>query len=701
MRFVYRYLLVLASALIVVTPFLVLLHLTYQYTEKYHYQIINLDPDKEPVNITSTQTQCRFYSCFDILRCEPGIGGRMKVYIHPDTRFLRSGADVFDEYSLEYEAILQAFRKNDYITSNISEACVIIPPLDLLSEKGVDFKMVDYAIASLKGWNHGTNHLIFNFFPTIPLLSTRQIHMSVGNAVIVGANFISSNYRIGFDVSVPLFNTDTALDPEKHHIAYSTRRKWHLIISQTFIDKSHRKTLRELEDDNPSVFMLRRCFGDSRNQIHYNELCKDGLHFKYPTLLKKGSFCLILRGPYFATTLLLDSMMMGCIPVIAMDEYIMPFEDIIDWTRASIRIREFQLPKLLDVLDQFDEDEIYLRRYQTFFLWKKYFSSIDNIVNTVLLLLNERIYINQKRSYEEWNGKLGELHGNVIKPGPSSLMYLPLRSSKDQGFTAVILTYNRVKMCMTLMKQLQKVPSLQKIIIVWNDPYSDPMKEKWPDIKKPWKLIRTKTNRLTNRFYPFKEIETEAVMSIDDDLLMLTIDEIEFAFQTWKEYPDRLVGFPARIHITHPKELINGKRLQYKYESEWSNSVSMVLTGAAFYHQIYNHWFTYKLPLKTINYIDEKMNCEDIGMNFLIANITGKSPIKVTPRKRFKCAQCRRNDSLWSESSHFIKRSECLSVFTEHFGKMPLEPVEFRADPVLFQEAVPRDMMAYPDVGIV
>jgi len=74
---------------------------------------------------------------------------------------------------------------------------------------------------------------------------------------------------------------------------------------------------------------------------------------------------------------------------------------------------------------------------------------------------------------------------------------------------------------------------------------------------------------------------------------------------------------------------------------------------------------------------------------------------QVTPRKRFTCAQCHRNDSLWSESSHFIKRSECLSVFTKHFNNMPLKPVEFRADPVLYQENVPLDMMAYPDIGIV
>ena len=95
------------------------------------------------------------------------------------------------------------------------------------------------------------------------------------------------------------------------------------------------------------------------------------------------------------------------------------------------------------------------------------------------------------------------------------------------------------------------------------------------------------------------------------------------------------------------------------------------------------------------------MNCEDIAMNFLISNLTGKAPIKVTPRKRFKCAQCSSNDSLWSESSHFVKRSECLSVFERHFGRMPLRPVEFRVDPVLFQENVPQDEKAYPNVGMV
>jgi hypothetical protein len=52
-------------------------------------------------------------------------------------------------------------------------------------------------------------------------------------------------------------------------------------------------------------------------------------------------------------------------------------------------------------------------------------------------------------------------------------------------------------------------------------------------------VIQTSQNRLSNRFYPHPEIETECVLSLDDDIGMLTADEIEFGYQVWREFPDR------------------------------------------------------------------------------------------------------------------------------------------------------------------
>ena len=33
------------------------------------------------------------------------------------------------------------------------------------------------------------------------------------------------------------------------------------------------------------------------------------------------------------------------------------------------------------------------------------------------------------------------------------------------------------------------------------------------------------------RFYPYDEIETEAILALDDDILMLTTDELEFGYE--------------------------------------------------------------------------------------------------------------------------------------------------------------------------
>ena len=34
-----------------------------------------------------------------------------------------------------------------------------------------------------------------------------------------------------------------------------------------------------------------------------------------------------------------------------------------------------------------------------------------------------------------------------------------------------------------------------------------------------------------DRFYPYDAIETEAILALDDDILMLTTDELEFGYQ--------------------------------------------------------------------------------------------------------------------------------------------------------------------------
>ena len=50
--------------------------------------------------------------------------------------------------------------------------------------------------------------------------------------------------------------------------------------------------------------------------------------------------------------------------------------------------------------------------------------------------------------------------------------------------------------------------------------------------------------------------------------------------QVWREFPDRLVGFPSRLNLW------DNTTARWKYESEWTSAISMVLTGAAFHHKV-------------------------------------------------------------------------------------------------------------------
>ncbi len=61
----------------------------------------------------------------------------------------------------------------------------------------------------------------------------------------------------------------------------------------------------------------------------------------------------------------------------------------------------------------------------------------------------------------------------------------------------------------------------------------------WPDIGVPIVVIKSEKNSLNNRFLPFDEIETEAVLSVDDDA-HLRHDEIIFGFRVWREHRTKL-----------------------------------------------------------------------------------------------------------------------------------------------------------------
>lgn len=53
-------------------------------------------------------------------------------------------------------------------------------------------------------------------------------------------------------------------------------------------------------------------------------------------------------------------------------------------------------------------------------------------------------------------------------------LFLPLIPPRTPGFTAVVLTYDRIESLFRVITEISKVPSLAKLLVVWNNQIKAP-----------------------------------------------------------------------------------------------------------------------------------------------------------------------------------------------------------------------------------
>ncbi|KAK7412174.1 hypothetical protein VNO78_03624 [Psophocarpus tetragonolobus] len=77
----------------------------------------------------------------------------------------------------------------------------------------------------------------------------------------------------------------------------------------------------------------------------------------YMDKLYKSKFCLCPNGP-IGTSRIADSIHFGCIPVIMSNYYDMPFNDILDWSKFSVVLKETDVYQLKDILRSISEKHV-------------------------------------------------------------------------------------------------------------------------------------------------------------------------------------------------------------------------------------------------------------------------------------------------------------------------------------------------------
>lgn len=177
-------------------------------------------------------------------------------------------------------------------------------------------------------------------------------------------------------------------------------RNYLIVSSQLSIDGYYMEQLKEMQQNENDLLILDMC-----KEHNYTKRCSVIIdtEYDYPNVLTDSTFCLIFRGERMGQFVLLEAMAANCIPVIVMDGVTMPFNEVLDWKRAAIFIMEDFLHTLKHVISQISDNKITEMRRQIQFLYKRYFKDLNAIVETTLDIIQDRVYPQWGRTYDDWN----------------------------------------------------------------------------------------------------------------------------------------------------------------------------------------------------------------------------------------------------------------------------------------------------------
>jgi len=652
--------------------------------------IANIAASRKPTRRQDVDnTKCRMETCFNFDRCHH----EFKVYIYPES-------DNNVKISNSYTNILQTIKDSSYYTENAEEACIFVLSLDTLDRDALsqDFiRNMQYRIERLEHWNNGENHLIFNLYSGTFPNYTEDLGMNIGKAMLAKASISVENYRPSFDISLPLFHkthperggdSGSVMDAifpavQQYFLAFKGKRYVYGIGSEV------RNSLYHLHNKK-DLALVTTCKHGKNWQDMQDERCSEDNeeyeNWDYLTLLNNSTFCLVPRGRRLGSFRFLETLQAGCVPVILSNGWQLPFGEVIDWAAASVSIDERLLLQVPEILRTIPQPQIFKVRQQTQVIWDMYLSSVRKIVMTTLEIIRQRINPHLASSISEWNNRPGVLFQDKDDFGgrsadSSTCAFINMAPNSNISESVVSSSSNVFR----LIQAIGNAGFIEEIFILWRSASAPPPLQDWYRFgnvrKKKLKISIIMGDKSSDKLKIVGEkCGCSAVFLLNDDVMMNS-EEFIFTQQVFKEFPDRIVGFGARLHYW------DGDSKSWRYSSKPSHKYSMISSEAAMFPTRYAR-ITYKvLPRKTIQFMNQFQHCQDILLNMLVSTITRRAPVKVAQRNRLSTNE----HMIMSKeelATRFQEKQNCINRFAEDLGEMSLVESQLRLDPVLYKDSV-------------
>uniref|UniRef100_A0A914ZQK2 Exostosin GT47 domain-containing protein n=2 Tax=Parascaris univalens TaxID=6257 RepID=A0A914ZQK2_PARUN len=562
--------------------------------------------------------KCTMANCFNMSLCLSQ--KHFRVYVHPDNNA--------STISIVYANILKVLRESVYYTDDPNNACLFVLSIDTIDRdrKSENYvKHVDEQIEALPSglWNGGRNHIIFNLYHgTYPDYSDHDLGFDVGYAMIARASANAQIFRPNFDLSFPLFHKEHSLRTvvesiwplklkDEYLVSFKGKRYVYGIGSET------RDSLYHLHNAH-SVVMVTTCKHNNDWKKYEDERCdEDNIEYErwdYETTMSNSTFCLTPRGRRLGSFRFLESLRLGCIPVILSDDWELPFSEIIDWSQAAVIAHEDTVLTISDVLKAIPFERVLYMKQQARGLYHRYFSSVEKIVLTSVQIIEERIAKQRGEEERQWN---------VISERPR----LPLSNSACEF---VILATNKVSgRLIRLVRLLSTLDEVVKITILW------PKSRGIPPLQHDFSVetevdVRLISNSDQSAFFNLTRNDGYTLVGgfvfFLDERVSISRDDVLFALESVQLEPKRLHGFYAASHK------ISGK--VWTVETTPSNQYSIMLLHFVVLNKDYLNQFWKWVPLPAIELASRIPQCYTLLLNFMHTEISGLPPILIADRTK-------------------------------------------------------------------
>ena len=337
---------------------------------------------------SKSKVNCNLSSCFKLQKCPYGGSFLAHVYKIQNVGVMPNTT----------EELYTIFESLPYLTDVSATPCIYIVLIDTSLQNST--KALENFLHTLKYWQgEGHNHIIINFGKSD--LST----VDTGRAMIAQTTFgPRAPYRREFDVVIPPLVNLRKSGPVWENSApqLPANRKYMLSFMGNY-----RKPKKGSRNENTiSVDDLKQLSSEAKDMLiqlscqvdeefsSYNEWQLCWSHNERAKVLKASTFALIIQfGDDQTMTLvrLMEALRYGAIPVIISDNVLLPLSDIIDWHRATITLHEAQFPQLNFVLRTISVNDLFHIRRQGRFLWESYFSTIKNVLESIMAAIQTRL----------------------------------------------------------------------------------------------------------------------------------------------------------------------------------------------------------------------------------------------------------------------------------------------------------------------